>query len=40
MKDRAANNPRDLASMARAGFAYELARKVIEANDPESLDET
>lgn len=39
-KDREANKPRDLASMARAGFAYDLARKVIEANDPESLDET
>jgi regulatory protein len=39
-KDREANKPRDLASMARAGFAYELARRVIEANDPESLDET
>jgi len=39
-KDRETNKPRDLASMARAGFAYELARRVIEANDPESLDET
>ena len=39
MKDREANKPRDLASMARAGFAYDLARKVIETNDPESLDE-
>ena len=39
-KDREASKPRDLASMARAGFAYELARRVIEANDPDSLDET
>lgn len=38
-KDREANKPRDLASMARAGFAYDLARKVIESTDPDALDE-
>ncbi len=38
-KDREDNKARDLASMARAGFAYSLARKVIEAADPDSLDE-
>jgi regulatory protein len=39
LKDREENKPRDLASMARAGFAYELARKVIESSDPDTLDE-
>ncbi|WP_428676190.1 regulatory protein RecX [Reyranella sp.] len=37
MKDREANKARDLASMARAGFAYALARKVVEAADPDAL---
>lgn len=39
VKDREENKARDLASMARAGFAYALARKVIEALDPDALDE-
>ena len=39
MKDREENKARDLASMARAGFAYDLARKVIESADPDALDE-
>jgi len=39
VKDREENKARDLASMARAGFAYTLARKVIEAADPDALDE-
>ena len=39
LKDRDDNKTRDLASMARAGFAYALARKVIEAADPDALDE-
>jgi regulatory protein len=30
---------RDLAAMARAGFASDVARKVIDAKDPDSLDE-
>ena len=38
-KDRADKRTRDLASMARAGFAYDLARKVIDAADPDALDE-
>jgi regulatory protein len=37
--DRADKRQRDLASMARGGFAYELARKVIDAADPDALDE-
>jgi regulatory protein len=39
MKEREEKKARDLASMARAGFAYDLARKVIDATDPDSLDE-
>lgn len=31
---------RDLAAMARAGFAYDVAKKVIDAKDPDSLDES
>jgi regulatory protein len=38
-KDREENKARDLASMARAGFAFTLARKVIDATDPDALDE-
>ena len=30
---------RDLAALARAGFAYDLAQKVIDADDPEQLEE-
>jgi regulatory protein len=38
-KDREENRTRDLASLARAGFAYDLARKVIDAKDTDALDE-
>ena len=38
-KDRADNRARDLAVMARGGFDYQLAKKVIDAADPDSLDE-
>jgi len=37
--DRKDNRARDLATMARAGFAYDVARKVIDTADPDSLDE-
>ncbi len=37
LKDRDTKKARDLASMARAGFAYALARQVIESNDPDTL---
>ena len=39
-KDRKEMRARDLAIMARAGFGYELARKVIDAPSLESLDES
>jgi regulatory protein len=38
-KDRKENRDRDLAAMARGGFDYQLARKVIDARDPDALDE-
>ena len=38
-KDRKENRNRDLAAMARAGFDYDLARKVIDAVDGAALDE-
>jgi regulatory protein len=38
-KDRKELRNRDLAAMARGGFEYSLAKKVIDAADPESLDE-
>jgi len=38
-KDRKHCRARDLAAMARAGFDYDLARKVIDAADPDALDE-
>ena len=38
-KDRKEHRDRDLAAMARGGFAYQLARKVIDASDPDALDE-
>ena len=31
---------RDLATRARAGFAYDVARKVVDAASPDALDET
>jgi regulatory protein len=39
-KDRPEHRNRDLAAMARGGFDYQLAKKVIDAADPDSLDET
>lgn len=38
-EDRKDHRLRDLATMARAGFAYDVAKKVIDAKDPDSLDE-
>jgi len=38
-KDRKAHRDRDLAAMARAGFDYELARRVVDAVDSDALDE-
>ena len=38
-KDRKEHRNRDLAAMARGGFEYELARKVIDAVDADALDE-
>ena len=38
-KDRKDKRLRDLAAMARAGFAFDIARKVIDAKDPDALDE-
>ncbi len=37
--ERKERRDRDLAAMARAGFDYTLARKVIDAADPDALDE-
>jgi len=36
--DRAARRDRDLAALARQGFAYNLSRRVIEAADEAALD--
>lgn len=38
-KDRREKRERDLAAMARGGFAYDLARRVIDAADIDSLQE-
>ena len=38
-KGRQEHRNRDLAAMARGGFEYALAKKVIDAADPDSLDE-
>jgi regulatory protein len=38
-KERPEHRNRDLAAMARGGFEYALAKKVIDAADPDSLDE-
>jgi regulatory protein len=35
---RAERRDRDLAALARAGFSYELARRIIDASDPEALE--
>ncbi|HEV7547647.1 MAG: regulatory protein [Rhodospirillaceae bacterium] len=39
-EDRKDNRTRDLAAMARAGFAYDVAKKVIDAPSPDALDES
>jgi|FEC22Drversion2_1045045.scaffolds.fasta_scaffold00355_23 regulatory protein len=38
-KDRKDKRARDLAAMARAGFAFDVAKKVIDAASPDALDE-
>lgn len=38
-KDRKEKRDRDLAAMARGGFDYQLAKKVIDAPDADSLDD-
>lgn len=38
-KERKDKRLRDLAAMARAGFAFDVARKVIDAASPDALDE-
>jgi regulatory protein len=37
--DRTANRQRDLATMARAGFSFDLARRVVDAADADALAE-
>lgn len=37
--ERAAARPKDLAVLARAGFAYDLARRVIDAEAPAELED-
>src|SRR4051812_10987193 len=36
--ERAAFRDKDLASLGRAGFSYETARRIVDAQDPESLE--
>ena len=36
---RAGRQERDLAALARAGFSYRVARMVVEASDPSTLEE-
>lgn len=36
-EERAVRRDRDLAALARAGFGYDLARRVIDSDDPERL---
>jgi regulatory protein len=38
VKDRAGFRDRDLAALGRAGFSYDLARKVVAAETPEVLE--
>lgn len=37
--DRETYRDRDLAALGRQGFGYDIARKVVEAKDPERLEE-
>jgi len=39
VRDRGEHRTRDLASLARAGFTYDVAKKVIDAASPDALDE-
>ncbi|NNG04454.1 MAG: RecX family transcriptional regulator [Inquilinus sp.] len=36
--ERAAHRDRDLAALARAGFPYDVARRLVEAESPEALE--
>ncbi len=36
-RDRKERRDRDLAALGRAGFGYDIARRVIDADDPEAL---
>ncbi len=38
LKDRAGFRDRDLAALGRAGFSYDLARRVLDAESPEALE--
>ncbi|MCR9219358.1 MAG: RecX family transcriptional regulator [Alphaproteobacteria bacterium] len=38
LRDREESRERDLAALGRRGFSYDVARLVIEAEDPESLE--
>jgi len=38
LKDRDAFRDKDLAALGRAGFSYDLARRVLEADSPEALE--
>jgi len=35
--ERADSRNRDMAAMARAGFSYDLAKRVINSEDPENM---
>lgn len=39
-ESRAAQRDRDMAALARAGFAYAIVRAVVDADNPETLAET
>lgn len=36
-EQRAAHREKDLAALGRAGFAYDIARRVVDAEDPDSV---
>ncbi len=36
---RAAHRDKDLAALGRAGFAYDIARRVVDAEDPDRIEE-
>lgn len=38
-EERKERRQKDLAAMARAGFSFELARRVVDAESPEALDD-